>query len=81
MTTSGPKQVVGRPILYKTTREFLLRFGLKDLAELPSMEEFEKMAGELGAFGEEAGADVSPLPPALAREEAASPVETGEADG
>jgi segregation and condensation protein B len=44
VTTAGRKQVVGRPILYKTTREFLLRFGLKDVAELPSMEEFEKMA-------------------------------------
>ncbi len=44
IATSGRKQVIGRPILYKTTREFLLRFGLKDLAELPSMEEFEKMA-------------------------------------
>ncbi|MGB6724773.1 MAG: SMC-Scp complex subunit ScpB [Terracidiphilus sp.] len=44
ISTAGRKQVVGRPILYKTTKEFLLRFGLKDLAELPSMEEFEKMA-------------------------------------
>ena len=47
VTTAGRKQVIGRPILYKTTKEFLLRFGLKDVAELPSMEEFEKMAGEL----------------------------------
>jgi segregation and condensation protein B len=44
IVTAGRKQVVGRPILYKTTREFLLRFGLKDVTELPSMEEFEKMA-------------------------------------
>lgn len=44
IATAGRKQVIGRPILYKTTKEFLLRFGLKDLAELPSMEEFEKMA-------------------------------------
>jgi segregation and condensation protein B len=44
IVTAGRKQVIGRPILYKTTREFLLRFGLKDLSELPSMEEFEKMA-------------------------------------
>jgi segregation and condensation protein B len=44
ITTAGRKQVVGRPILYKTTKEFLLRFGLKDISELPSMEEFEKMA-------------------------------------
>jgi segregation and condensation protein B len=44
IATAGRKQVIGRPILYKTTREFLLRFGLKDVTELPSMEEFEKMA-------------------------------------
>ncbi len=44
IATAGRKQVIGRPILYKTTKEFLMRFGLKDLAELPSMEEFEKMA-------------------------------------
>jgi len=47
ITTAGRKQVIGRPILYKTTREFLMRFGLKDVAELPSMDEFEKMASEL----------------------------------
>jgi segregation and condensation protein B len=53
ITTAGRKQVIGRPILYKTTKEFLLRFGLKDLNELPSMEEFEKMAaGELSEPGE-----------------------------
>jgi segregation and condensation protein B len=47
ITTAGRKQVIGRPILYKTTKDFLVRFGLKDVAELPSIEEFEKMAGEL----------------------------------
>ena len=47
ITTAGRKQVIGRPILYKTSKDFLLRFGLKDVAELPSIEEFEKMAGEL----------------------------------
>ena len=47
VTTAGRKQVIGRPILYKTTKDFLLRFGLKDIAELPSIEEFETMAGEL----------------------------------
>src|SRR5271155_1914273 len=46
ITTAGRKQVIGRPILYKTTKEFLLRFGLKDVNELPSMEEFEKLLGE-----------------------------------
>jgi segregation and condensation protein B len=47
ITTAGRKHVIGRPILYKTTREFLLKFGLKDVAELPSIEEFEKMAGQM----------------------------------
>jgi segregation and condensation protein B len=47
VVTAGRKQVIGRPILYKTTKDFLVRFGLKDINELPSIEEFEKMAGEL----------------------------------
>jgi len=46
ITTAGRKAVIGRPILYKTTKEFLMRFGLKDVAELPSMEEFEKLVAE-----------------------------------
>jgi segregation and condensation protein B len=46
VTTAGRKQVIGRPILYKTTKEFLMRFGLKDVNELPSMEEFEKLVAE-----------------------------------
>ena len=59
ISTAGRKQVIGRPILYKTTKEFLLRFGLKDLSELPSIDEFEKMAGDLADVDEavdEAGA-------------------------
>ena len=51
ITTAGRKQVIGRPILYKTTKEFLMRFGLKDVDELPSMEEFEKLVAE--SFQEE----------------------------
>jgi segregation and condensation protein B len=46
ITTAGRKAVIGRPILYKSTKEFLLRFGLKDVGELPSMEEFEKLLAE-----------------------------------
>jgi len=46
ITTAGRKAVIGRPILYKTTKEFLLRFGLRDVSELPSMEEFEKLVAE-----------------------------------
>jgi len=47
ITTAGRKHVIGRPILYKTTKDFLMKFGLKDVAELPSIEEFEKMAGQM----------------------------------
>ena len=46
ITTAGRKEVIGRPILYRTTKEFLMRFGLKDVNELPSMEEFEKLVAE-----------------------------------
>src|SRR5438132_12887924 len=66
ITTSGRKAVVGRPILYKTTKEFLLRFGLSDLNEMPSVEEFEKLAGESlrqqGLFAEVAIADATGVP-------------------
>jgi segregation and condensation protein B len=41
--TAGRKQVVGKPILYKTTREFLVQFGLKDLSELPTLKEFQEI--------------------------------------
>jgi segregation and condensation protein B len=43
ITTAGRKNVVGKPMQYKTTREFMLQFGLKDLSELPSLKEFEEM--------------------------------------
>lgn len=42
----GRKPVIGRPILYGTSKDFLLHFGLKDLSELPTLEEFAQMAGE-----------------------------------
>ena len=41
---SGRKNVIGRPILYKTTKEFLIQFGLKDLGELPTLKEFEELS-------------------------------------
>jgi segregation and condensation protein B len=40
---AGRKQVVGKPILYKTTKEFLIQFGLKDVSELPTLKEFEEL--------------------------------------
>ena len=50
ITTAGRKEVMGRPILYKTSKEFMMRFGLSDLDELPSLKEFEALAREaLGA--------------------------------
>jgi segregation and condensation protein B len=55
VTTAGRKEVLGRPILYKTTREFLIHFGLKDLSELPSMEEFEELIKNQAAAEEEIG--------------------------
>src|SRR5207302_1607753 len=44
ISTAGRKEVIGRPILYKTSKEFLMRFGLSDLEELPSLKEFEALA-------------------------------------
>jgi len=43
VAAGGRKEVLGRPILYKTTRDFLVHFGLKHISELPSMEEFEEL--------------------------------------
>jgi segregation and condensation protein B len=43
ITPAGRKNVIGRPILYKTTKEFLVQFGLKNLDELPSLDEFEEL--------------------------------------
>jgi segregation and condensation protein B len=44
ITTAGRKDVIGRPILYKTSKQFMMRFGLSDLDELPSLKEFEALA-------------------------------------
>ena len=44
IAAGGRKNVIGKPILYKTTREFLVQFGLKDLNELPSLKEFDELA-------------------------------------
>ena len=88
ITTAGRKQVIGRPILYRTSKEFLLRFGLKDVGELPSLEEFEKLAGDgQGDLFEPAAPmadatgvpDVPPEDPGAHQEEPAS--DSVEADG
>ena len=61
ITTAGRKQVIGRPIMYKTSKEFLLRFGLKDVGELPSLEEFEKLGsdGQVELFEQPGGSQES----------------------
>jgi segregation and condensation protein B len=61
ITAAGRKEVLGRPILYKTTRDFLIHFGLKDLNELPSMEEFEELI-KTQAAAEEATDQQAELP-------------------
>jgi len=69
ITTAGRKAVVGRPMLYKTSKDFLMRFGLKDLSELPSLEEFEKLAAagmeeDLASLSDDASPSDAPLPDA-----------------
>ena len=59
ITTAGRKAVMGRPILYRTSKEFLMRFGLSDLDELPSLKEFEQLAR--AALGADEG--ISPIEP------------------
>src|SRR5437588_970047 len=66
ITTAGRKAVVGRPMLYKTTKDFLMRFGLNDIGELPSIEEFEKLGadeqGDLFTAQDAAIADATGVP-------------------
>ena len=78
VTTAGRKQVIGRPILYKTTKEFLLRFGLNDVSELPSMEEFEKLgdpqADSFAAAGTEKAEPSAERPPEVSGADESEPV-------
>jgi segregation and condensation protein B len=59
ITTAGRKPVIGRPILYRTSKDFLMRFGLSDLEELPSLKEFEQLAQ--AALGNDDG--IAPIEP------------------
>src|SRR5881394_1446573 len=61
---AGRKDVVGRPLTYKTTKEFLVQFGLKDLKELPTLKEFEEL-GRLELV-EESQAETEPQPESVA---------------
>jgi segregation and condensation protein B len=67
ITTAGRKEVIGRPILYRTSKEFLIRFGLSDLQELPSLKEFEALARE--ALGSDEGVVVQDELPTDERDE------------
>jgi segregation and condensation protein B len=81
VTAAARKDVLGRPILYKTTRNFLIPFGLNDLSDLPSIEEFEEILKASHAEGEvppaavdAAGADPDdPVDPAEAAEPSDAP--------
>lgn len=66
ITTAGRKEVVGKPILYKTTRDFLIRFGLNSTNDLPTLKEFEEMA-KAGLEGEETPAAGEPDQPLLVK--------------
>ena len=61
ITTAGRKQVIGRPILYRTSKDFLMRFGLGDIDELPTLKEFEALARE--ALGADDGIAAEPETP------------------
>ena len=87
----GRKNVVGKPILYKTTKEFLVQFGLKDLSELPSLKEFEEIrrmafsddaAEPLAETASEPAADAAPAAEAAppTEPEAAAPEAAPEPD-
>ncbi len=62
ITTAGRKPVLGRPILYRTSKDFLMRFGLSDVDELPSLKEFEQLAR--AALGADEG--IAPIEPQIA---------------
>ena len=72
ITTAGRKEVIGRPILYKTSKEFLMRFGLSDLDELPSLKEFEALAREALGADDAVPADISESSVSASRETTAS---------
>jgi segregation and condensation protein B len=83
IVTAGRKAVMGRPIMYRSSKEFLMRFGLSDLEELPSLKEFEQLAR--AALGSDEG--IAPIEPEQAESmngegaADAAAIETLEAEG
>lgn len=88
---AGRKNVVGKPMLYRTTKEFLVQFGLKDLSELPTLKEFEELGrlslgDDLEASSPETAAEpaeaASGAPEARTDEaQAVAPAEAGAVEG
>ena len=74
IATAGRKTVLGKPILYKTTKEFLVQFGLKDLSELPTLKEFEEL-GRLSMGDEEMPVEAATVAEPAAEEAAAEQAE------
>jgi segregation and condensation protein B len=74
IAAAGRKNVIGKPILYKTTKEFLVQFGLKDLNELPSLKEFDEIR-RLSIPEEPAAAEILPLVDAVPEASAETPAE------
>jgi segregation and condensation protein B len=77
IVVAGRKNVIGKPILYKTTKEFLIQFGLKDLSELPSLKEFEEIRRMAFADSEPAGDAVVPEAQSEVQPEAAPEAPAG----
>ena len=71
IAAAGRKNVLGKPIMYKTTREFLVQFGLNSLAELPTLKEFEEL-GRLALSDSEDGAPPNGEPQQVPQENGAT---------
>ncbi len=78
IATAGRKKVVGKPMQYKTTRDFLVQFGLDNLAELPNLKELEELSR--AALGEDAEDQLQPSLPGVDASQAADPVEADVVD-
>ena len=81
IAAAGRKNVLGKPILYKTTREFLIQFGLNSLAELPTLKEFEELGRFALSEGDESSPAAQPENPQLPLEAATEAVETPQENG
>src|SRR5262249_21613207 len=81
VTTAGRKPVVGSPFLYRTTPDFLVRFGLNELEELPKPEELaEDLAATVGEPEAAPPAGLSPAAVALHQNDADGDEHEDEAD-